>query len=120
MSRYMSFISHFLFLSHFRPVLTVFFFFFFSLTGSINDGSIDEESGFDEGQDATNDISASVTKFICRFVDRVCTETCIDNDHTKVLLDKIAQLVHMQVCISIFTSSVSLVRPEPFSPAFVQ
>lgn len=45
--------------------------------------SIDAESGFDE-QEVT-EVGASVTKFVTRFVDKVCTEAGVTSDHIKQL-----------------------------------
>ena len=69
---------------------------FYSINGSVNN-SYDEESGFEESHEGGGDIAVAVTKFISQFVDRVCTESSIINEHTKQLLNKIPSLVHMQV-----------------------
>ncbi|XP_078483997.1 myotubularin-related protein 5-like isoform X3 [Ciona intestinalis] len=66
-----------------------------SIAGSMT-GSCDEESGFDES-DGSSDIASTVSKFVTRFVDHVCTEANISNEHTKMLTNKIPTLVHMQV-----------------------
>uniref|UniRef100_H2XNB0 Myotubularin-related protein 13 n=1 Tax=Ciona intestinalis TaxID=7719 RepID=H2XNB0_CIOIN len=66
-----------------------------SIAGSMT-GSCDEESGFDES-DGSGDIASTVSKFVTRFVDHVCTEANISNEHTKMLTNKIPTLVHMQV-----------------------
>lgn len=76
----------------------------FSLNGSIN-GSLDEESGFGDAQETTQgEFQVHITKQICKFVDKVCTESSIKSEHTKTLVSKIPGLVHMQVNFLIFVS----------------
>jgi len=72
-------------------------FFSNSLNGSIN-GSLDEESGFGDAQETTQgEFQVHITKQICKFVDKVCTESSIKSEHTKTLVSKIPGLVHMQI-----------------------
>ena len=45
--------------------------------------SYDAESGFDETE--TADVASTVTKFVTRFVDKVCSEGGVTSDHIKSL-----------------------------------
>ena len=45
--------------------------------------SFDAESGFDEQQET--EVGASVVRFVTRFVDKVCTESGVTQDHLKSL-----------------------------------
>ena len=45
--------------------------------------SYDAESGFDETE--TADVATTVTKFVSRFVDKVCSEGGVTNDHIRSL-----------------------------------
>lgn len=45
--------------------------------------SLDAESGFDESEQT--DVAAVVTKFVSRFVDKVCSEGSVTQDHIKAL-----------------------------------
>lgn len=53
-----------------------------SIAGSVAD-SFDAESGFEdaEGSDTAN----AVTRFVARFVDKVCTESSVTQEHIKTL-----------------------------------
>lgn len=53
---------------------------YFSLAGS---DSVDAESGFDETE--ISDIGAGVVKFVTRFVDKVCNDSKVTQDHIKAL-----------------------------------
>lgn len=57
------------------------FFVFLSIAGSVAE-SYDTESGF---EDSENDIANSVVRFITRFIDKVCTESGVTQDHIKSL-----------------------------------
>jgi len=71
-------------------------FFTSSLNGSI---SLDDESGFDESSsdNQRGDVAVAVSKFVSKFLDRVCTESNISSEHIKVLAAKSNSLVHMQM-----------------------
>lgn len=53
-----------------------------SIAGSVAD-SYDTESGFEEAE--SSDVANSVVRFINRFVDKVCTESGVTNEHLKGL-----------------------------------
>ena len=44
--------------------------------------SLDAESGFEED---TSEIGSNVIRFVSRFVDKVCTESGVSEDHIKSL-----------------------------------
>uniref|UniRef100_H2Y621 Myotubularin-related protein 13 n=1 Tax=Ciona savignyi TaxID=51511 RepID=H2Y621_CIOSA len=69
---------------------------FTNSVGGSTTGSCDEESGFEESENSPG-VASTVSKFVTKFVDRVCTEANISNEHTKMLSNKIPTLVHMQV-----------------------
>lgn len=56
---------------------------------------------------ADENISSSVSRFIGKFVDRVCAEAYISNELSKDLIRKIATMVDMQVfkCSWLLTST---------------
>lgn len=45
--------------------------------------SFDTESGFEDSE--TSDVANSVGRFISRFIDKVCTESGVKQDHIKSL-----------------------------------
>ena len=45
--------------------------------------SYDTESGFEDAE--TSDVANSVVRFINRFVDKVCNESGVTNEHLKAL-----------------------------------
>lgn len=45
--------------------------------------SLDAESGFDESEQT--DVAAVVTKFVSRFVDKVCNDSGVTQEHVKTL-----------------------------------
>lgn len=45
--------------------------------------SFDTESGFEDSE--TSDVANSVGRFISRFIDKVCTESGVTQDHIKSL-----------------------------------
>jgi len=48
--------------------------------------SIDAESaGADDGTDHVNEVGLAVTRFITRFIDKVCTESNVSAEHVKAL-----------------------------------
>lgn len=61
------------------------------LTGRVLSGSIagsmaesyDTESGFEDAE--SSDVANSVVRFINRFVDKVCNESGVTNEHLKAL-----------------------------------
>ncbi|EPY83248.1 hypothetical protein CB1_000586001 [Camelus ferus] len=53
-----------------------------SIAGSVAE-SYDTESGFEDSEN--NDIANSVVRFITRFIDKVCTESGVTQDHIKSL-----------------------------------
>ena len=60
-----------------------------SISNSVADtDSIDAESGFDD-TDTPNDNGLSVIKFVSRFVDKVCGESAISDNHLRVSIIKI-------------------------------
>lgn len=54
----------------------------FQIAGSVAE-SYDTESGFEDSEN--NDIANSVVRFITRFIDKVCTESGVTQDHIKSL-----------------------------------
>ncbi|RXN31812.1 myotubularin-related 13 isoform X2 [Labeo rohita] len=57
--------------------------------------SFDTESGFEDSE--TSDVANSVGRFISRFIDKVCTESGVTQDHIKSLHSMIPGLVAMQM-----------------------
>ena len=45
--------------------------------------SYDAESGFEDQE--VSEVGASVTKFVTRFIDKVCTDSGVNSDHVKSL-----------------------------------
>uniref|UniRef100_A0A8C1FA15 SET binding factor 2 n=1 Tax=Cyprinus carpio carpio TaxID=630221 RepID=A0A8C1FA15_CYPCA len=65
-----------------------------SIAGSVAE-SFDTESGFEDSE--TSDVANSVGRFISRFIDKVCTESGVTQDHIKSLHSMIPGLVAMQM-----------------------
>ncbi|XP_028332443.1 myotubularin-related protein 13 isoform X2 [Gouania willdenowi] len=65
-----------------------------SIAGSVAE-SFDTESGFDESEN--NDMANSVVRFVARFIDKVCTESGVTQDHIKSLHSMIPGIVAMQM-----------------------
>nr|XP_030687218.1 myotubularin-related protein 13 isoform X4 [Globicephala melas] len=65
-----------------------------SIAGSVAE-SYDTESGFEDSEN--NDIANSVVRFITRFIDKVCTESGVTQDHIKSLHCMIPGIVAMHV-----------------------
>ena len=63
-----------------------------SLAGS---DSVDAESGFDETE--VSDVGTGVIKFVMRFVDKVCNDSKVTQDHIKALHTMIPGVVAMHV-----------------------
>ncbi|XP_076011746.1 myotubularin-related protein 13 isoform X2 [Genypterus blacodes] len=65
-----------------------------SMAGSVAE-SFDTESGFEESEN--NDMANSVVRFVARFIDKVCTESGVTQDHIKSLHSMIPGIVAMQM-----------------------
>nr|XP_023660781.1 myotubularin-related protein 13-like [Paramormyrops kingsleyae] len=65
-----------------------------SIAGSVAE-SFDAESGFEDSEN--NDIANSAVRFISRFIDKVCTESGVTQDHIKNLHSMIPGIVAMQM-----------------------
>ncbi|KAJ8247545.1 hypothetical protein GJAV_G00247580 [Gymnothorax javanicus] len=65
-----------------------------SMAGSVAD-SLDTESGFEDAE--SSDIVNSVVRFIARFIDKVCTESGVTQEHIKNLHSMIPGIVAMQM-----------------------
>ncbi|XP_054843902.1 myotubularin-related protein 5 isoform X3 [Eublepharis macularius] len=65
-----------------------------SIAGSVAD-SYDTESGFEEAE--SSDVANYVVRFINRFVDKVCTESGVTNEHLKGLHVMIPDIVQMHI-----------------------
>ncbi|CAL4080471.1 unnamed protein product, partial [Meganyctiphanes norvegica] len=67
-----------------------------SITNSMAESdSMDAESGFEDQEQ--NDRETSVVRFVCRFVDKVCTEGGVTEEHIKALHQMIPGVVAMHV-----------------------
>lgn len=55
---------------------------FYSIAGSVAE-SFDTESGFEDSE--SSDVANSVVRFIARFIDKVCTESGVTQEHIKSL-----------------------------------
>lgn len=58
------------------------FIYTYSIAGSVAE-SYDTESGFEDSE--SNDVANAVVRFITRFIDKVCTESGVTQDHIKGL-----------------------------------
>ncbi|XP_061606332.1 myotubularin-related protein 13 isoform X3 [Phyllopteryx taeniolatus] len=65
-----------------------------SIAGSVAE-SFDTESGFEESENS--DVANSVVRFVARFVDKVCTESGVTQEHIKNLHTMIPGVVAMQM-----------------------
>uniref|UniRef100_A0AAZ3NS44 SET binding factor 2 n=1 Tax=Oncorhynchus tshawytscha TaxID=74940 RepID=A0AAZ3NS44_ONCTS len=65
-----------------------------SIAGSVAE-SFDTESGFEDSENS--DVAISVVRFIARFIDKVCTESGVSQDHIKSLHSMIPGIVAMQM-----------------------
>ncbi|KAJ8373467.1 hypothetical protein SKAU_G00040470 [Synaphobranchus kaupii] len=65
-----------------------------SIAGSTAE-SYDTESGFEDAE--TSDVANSVVRFINRFVDKVCNESGVTNEHLKALHTMIPDIVQMHI-----------------------
>ncbi|XP_006129376.1 myotubularin-related protein 13 isoform X3 [Pelodiscus sinensis] len=65
-----------------------------SIAGSVAE-SFDTESGFEDSEN--NDIANAVVRFITRFIDKVCTESGVTQDHIKSLHCMIPGIVAMHI-----------------------
>lgn len=55
---------------------------FYSIAGSVAE-SFDTESGFEDSE--SSDVANSVVRFVARFIDKVCTESGVTQEHIKSL-----------------------------------
>ncbi|KAM4569151.1 myotubularin-related protein 5 isoform 4-T4 [Odontesthes bonariensis] len=65
-----------------------------SIAGSMAE-SYDTESGFEDAE--SSDVANSVVRFINRFVDKVCNESGVTNEHLKALHSMIPDIVQMHI-----------------------
>ncbi|XP_039617539.1 myotubularin-related protein 5 isoform X3 [Polypterus senegalus] len=65
-----------------------------SIAGSMAE-SYDTESGFEDAEGS--DVANTVVRFINRFVDKVCTESGVTNEHLKTLHTNIPDIVQMHI-----------------------
>ncbi|XP_053925663.1 myotubularin-related protein 5 [Cuculus canorus] len=65
-----------------------------SIAGSVAE-SYDTESGFEDAE--SSDVANAVVRFINRFVDKVCTESGVTNEHLKGLHVMIPDIVQMHI-----------------------
>ncbi|XP_064019793.1 myotubularin-related protein 13 isoform X7 [Pogoniulus pusillus] len=65
-----------------------------SIAGSVAE-SYDTESGFEDSE--SNDVANAVVRFITRFIDKVCTESGVTQDHIKGLHCMIPGIVAMHI-----------------------
>ncbi|XP_035257938.1 myotubularin-related protein 5-like isoform X3 [Anguilla anguilla] len=65
-----------------------------SIAGSVAE-SYDTESGFEDAE--SSDVANSVVRFINRFVDKVCNESGVTNEHLKALHAMIPDIVQMHI-----------------------
>ncbi|KAI3377924.1 hypothetical protein L3Q82_009056 [Scortum barcoo] len=65
-----------------------------SIAGSVAE-SFDTESGFEDSENS--DVANSVVRFVARFIDKVCTESGVTQDHIKSLHSMIPGIVAMQM-----------------------
>lgn len=69
--------------------------------GSDRNSNSDEESGFEDENNLTSftnsEVAAGVVKFVSRFVDKVCIDSCVGEEHIKNLHVMIPQVVAMQI-----------------------
>lgn len=69
--------------------------------GSERNSISDEESGFEDENNMINfsnsEVASGVVKFVTRFVDKVCIDSCVGEEHLKSLHTMIPQVVAMQI-----------------------
>ncbi|KAM6980275.1 myotubularin-related protein 13 [Aplochiton taeniatus] len=65
-----------------------------SIQGSVAE-SFDTESGFEDSENS--DVANSVVRFVARFIDKVCTESGVTQEHIKSLHSMIPGIVAMQM-----------------------
>ncbi|CAE1243244.1 SBF1_2 [Acanthosepion pharaonis] len=67
-----------------------------NITASLAESdSLDAESGFDETE--ASDVGANVIRFVTRFVDKVCSDSSVTQDHLKSLHQMIPGVVAMHI-----------------------
>ncbi|KFO89619.1 Myotubularin-related protein 13, partial [Buceros rhinoceros silvestris] len=74
--------------------LEIAFIYVCSIAGSVAE-SYDTESGFEDSEN--NDVANAVVRFITRFIDKVCTESGVTQDHIKGLHCMIPGIVAMHI-----------------------
>ncbi|XP_053384706.1 myotubularin-related protein 13-like isoform X1 [Mercenaria mercenaria] len=68
-----------------------------NITASLAESdSVDAESGFDETEE-TGNVQSEVIRFVTRFVDKVCQESGVTDDHVKALHQMIPGVVAMHI-----------------------
>ena len=73
--------------------------------------SFDADSAFEDQE--VSEVGATVTKFVSRFVDKVCTESGVSSDHIKAL----HQMVPGKYgSISLCSLASLVVSSKPFEP----
>lgn len=69
--------------------------------GSDRNSNSDEESGFEDETNiahfSNSEVAAGVVRFVTRFVDKVCIDSCVGENHIKALHTMIPQVVAMQI-----------------------
>uniref|UniRef100_A0A7N8Y8H6 SET binding factor 2 n=1 Tax=Mastacembelus armatus TaxID=205130 RepID=A0A7N8Y8H6_9TELE len=65
-----------------------------SIAGSVAE-SFDTESGFEDSENS--DVANSIVRFVARFIDKVCTESGVTQEHIKSLHSMIPGIVAMQM-----------------------
>ncbi|CAG5856281.1 unnamed protein product [Menidia menidia] len=65
-----------------------------SIAGSVAE-SFDTESGFEDSE--SSDVANSIVRFVARFIDKVCTESGVTQEHIKSLHSMIPGIVAMQM-----------------------
>lgn len=77
-----------------------------SIAGSMAE-SYDTESGFEDAE--SSDVANSVVRFINRFVDKVCNESGVTNEHLKALHAMIPGAVQGGADVAIFGTIVFVI-----------
>uniref|UniRef100_A0A673MZ15 Myotubularin-related protein 13-like n=1 Tax=Sinocyclocheilus rhinocerous TaxID=307959 RepID=A0A673MZ15_9TELE len=86
-----------------------------SIAGSVAE-SFDTESGFEDSE--TSDVANSVGRFISRFIDKVCTESGVTQDHIKSLHSMIPERLYFYY-INILTAVHRHELPKILRPALL-
>lgn len=97
--------------------------------GSDRQSNSDDESGFEDEANVVNfnnsETAAAVVKFVTRFVDKVCIDSCVGEDHIRNLHTMIPQVVAMQIEIleSVYRESKRLppvMKPKITDPDLLE